>query len=160
MPATLSYETKTCGRCGGSGHYSYCEMYGTTCFGCRGTGKVLSAAGKRAHAAVEAFKAEHFSMLAESIKPGDRIKVSGMRRAATVATVTTDDGARFGSKGPDGEMVWTNYVTVTFTNAKLGSYGLIPGTKVLKAIGGADWETVVAFAKTLKGAVVTEAVSA
>jgi hypothetical protein len=28
----------TCGRCGGSGHYSYCSMYGTTCFGCRGSG--------------------------------------------------------------------------------------------------------------------------
>jgi hypothetical protein len=27
-----------CGRCGGSGHYSYCSMYGTTCFGCRGSG--------------------------------------------------------------------------------------------------------------------------
>ncbi len=32
---------KTCNRCHGSGHYSYCEMHGTTCFGCGGTGKVL-----------------------------------------------------------------------------------------------------------------------
>ncbi len=32
---------KTCGRCGGGGHYSYCQMHGTTCFGCGGTGKVL-----------------------------------------------------------------------------------------------------------------------
>ena len=29
-----------CGRCGGGGHYSYCAMYGTTCFGCSGSGKV------------------------------------------------------------------------------------------------------------------------
>jgi len=28
-----------CGRCGGSGHYSYCQRYGTTCFGCSGSGK-------------------------------------------------------------------------------------------------------------------------
>lgn len=28
-----------CGRCGGSGHYSYNLMYGTVCFGCRGSGK-------------------------------------------------------------------------------------------------------------------------
>lgn len=31
---------KVCGRCGGSGHYSFCPMYGTTCFGCGGTGFV------------------------------------------------------------------------------------------------------------------------
>lgn len=31
--------TKECERCGGCGHYSYCQMYGTTCFGCGGSGK-------------------------------------------------------------------------------------------------------------------------
>lgn len=31
---------QTCGRCGGGGHYSYCQMYGTTCFGCSGKGVV------------------------------------------------------------------------------------------------------------------------
>jgi hypothetical protein len=32
----------TCGRCGGSGSYSYCQMYGTTCFGCNGGGTVVA----------------------------------------------------------------------------------------------------------------------
>ena len=27
-----------CGRCGGSGEYSYCQTAGTTCFGCNGSG--------------------------------------------------------------------------------------------------------------------------
>jgi hypothetical protein len=27
---------KTCTRCGGSGHFSYCERFGTTCFKCEG----------------------------------------------------------------------------------------------------------------------------
>lgn len=27
---------KTCSRCGGTGHYSYNQMYGTTCFKCNG----------------------------------------------------------------------------------------------------------------------------
>jgi hypothetical protein len=31
----------TCGRCGGSGNYSYNQMHGTTCFGCAGIGNVL-----------------------------------------------------------------------------------------------------------------------
>lgn len=30
----------TCGRCGGTGSFSYCQQYGTTCFGCGGSGKV------------------------------------------------------------------------------------------------------------------------
>jgi hypothetical protein len=31
----------TCNRCNGSGHYSYCQMYGTTCFGCGGRGETV-----------------------------------------------------------------------------------------------------------------------
>ncbi len=30
----------TCGRCLGSGHYSYCQTHGTRCFGCGGVGVV------------------------------------------------------------------------------------------------------------------------
>ncbi len=37
---------KTCGRCSGGGHYSYCEMHGTKCFGCGGSGKVLPSTGE------------------------------------------------------------------------------------------------------------------
>ncbi len=42
---------KTCSRCGGGGHYSYCEMHGTTCFGCGGSGKVLPSTGEALKAA-------------------------------------------------------------------------------------------------------------
>jgi len=34
--------TVVCGRCCGSGRYSYCQMYGDTCFGCSGSGKKLA----------------------------------------------------------------------------------------------------------------------
>ncbi len=47
---TAAYETTTCGRCGGGGHYSYCQSHGTTCFGCSGKGRVYT---KRANAAIE-----------------------------------------------------------------------------------------------------------
>lgn len=30
------YYWTECSRCGGSGSYSYCQMYGTVCFGCNG----------------------------------------------------------------------------------------------------------------------------
>lgn len=39
------WPVETCGRCGGSGEYSYCQRFGTTCFGCEGRGVAL-AAGK------------------------------------------------------------------------------------------------------------------
>ncbi len=43
---------KTCGRCAGSGKYSYCQTHGDTCFGCGGSGKVLPTTS-------EALKAAH-----------------------------------------------------------------------------------------------------
>lgn len=36
------FQTEVCGRCGGCGRYSWCQMYGDKCFGCQGTGKVMS----------------------------------------------------------------------------------------------------------------------
>lgn len=40
-----NFETETCGRCGGCGRYSYCQMYGDTCFKCHGKGKVYTKRG-------------------------------------------------------------------------------------------------------------------
>lgn len=45
---TSGFETVTCSRCGGSGHYSYCQMYGTTCFKCRGRKVVFTKRGAAA----------------------------------------------------------------------------------------------------------------
>jgi hypothetical protein len=36
----------TCSRCHGSGNYSYCQRYGTTCFKCGGSGKTLPSVTK------------------------------------------------------------------------------------------------------------------
>lgn len=65
----ISYDQINCSRCGGSGHFSYCQMYGTTCFKCGGRGTVTSAAGKRAAAKVD----EALTVSAKEIKPGDII---------------------------------------------------------------------------------------
>lgn len=50
------FETKTCGRCGGCGTYSYCQRYGRTCFGCGGSGVVLSKRGAAAKAFFDALR--------------------------------------------------------------------------------------------------------
>lgn len=47
-PKILEYERETCGRCGGSGHYSYNQIDGTRCYGCGGTGKRLTKRGSAA----------------------------------------------------------------------------------------------------------------
>ncbi|VVB52868.1 Uncharacterised protein [uncultured archaeon] len=48
MSTKTIFETETCGRCGGSGRHSYCQMYGDTCFGCSGSGKRYSKRGQAA----------------------------------------------------------------------------------------------------------------
>ena len=62
-------ETKTCGRCGGSGRYSYCQMYGDTCFGCNGRKIVYTKRGLAAHQYLEALR----SKPASELKAGDTI---------------------------------------------------------------------------------------
>jgi hypothetical protein len=44
----LLFESCVCSRCCGSGHHSYCQMYGTTCFKCNGRGVVLTKRGAEA----------------------------------------------------------------------------------------------------------------
>ena len=36
------WPVETCRRCGGTGRYSYCQMYGDTCFECSGAGVVIA----------------------------------------------------------------------------------------------------------------------
>lgn len=50
--AALGY-VETCGRCGGSGHYSFNQINGTTCFGCSGSGKRLAKITKKIVAAAK-----------------------------------------------------------------------------------------------------------
>lgn len=77
------FETQTCTRCGGSGHHSYCQMYGTTCFKCHGAGKVYT---KRGRAAVEHWT-RLMSKQAGELQPGDKIRERGIRGWCTVQAV-------------------------------------------------------------------------
>lgn len=69
----IRFETKSCGRCGGSGRYSYCSMYGSVCFGCGGTGTVLSRKGSDARAAFEATMIERLGVRVDGLHVGDKI---------------------------------------------------------------------------------------
>lgn len=46
MTTTPTFEHTTCGRCGGTGRYSYNALHGSTCYGCKGRKWKYTARGK------------------------------------------------------------------------------------------------------------------
>lgn len=78
--ARAGLETKTCGRCGGGGRYSWCQRYGDVCFGCGGRGTVLTKRGRAANAYLVRLR----SKLAADVAVGDVIRESGITGDGTV----------------------------------------------------------------------------
>ena len=68
------FESETCSRCGGSGHYSYCQMYGTTCFKCRGRKRVYTKRGAAAALYLESLRKKP----AREFQPGDLLYMEGI----------------------------------------------------------------------------------
>lgn len=62
----MGFEKTACSRCGGTGHYSYCQAYGTVCFKCGGNGKVHT---KRGWSALVFFR-ESLEMPVKDLKVG------------------------------------------------------------------------------------------
>ena len=64
----VEYEKQTCGRCGGSGQYSYNQIDGSRCYGCGGSGQKLTKRGAAAKAYADSIldvKIEDFAKLAK-----------------------------------------------------------------------------------------------
>lgn len=90
----IVYDKETCGRCGGTGEYSYCQTYGRRCFKCGGQKMQLTRAGKKAKAVAEAWKAEHAVIRAGDVTVGTVIvNEAGKRVPVTkVAPSRVDEG--------------------------------------------------------------------
>lgn len=71
---SLLFEAVTCSRCGGSGHFSYCQRYGTTCFKCGGQKQVLTKRGRIA----QALYTRLLSKPLYALQPGDQIREYGL----------------------------------------------------------------------------------
>lgn len=67
------FETRSCTRCGGGGHYSFCPGYGTRCFKCRGTGVIYTKRG----AVAAAYFYDLLHVPASVIEPGDLLFFEG-----------------------------------------------------------------------------------
>jgi hypothetical protein len=79
---TFLFEHETCSRCGGSGRYSYCQRYGSTCFKCSGNQQVLT---KRGYAA-QALYNRLLSKPASALQPGMKIRDIGVTHGGDVFT--------------------------------------------------------------------------
>ena len=149
----IVYDRETCGRCGGSGHYSYNQMHGTTCYGCGGAGTKLTRAGKRARARIEAWKDEHATVLARDVKVGDRIEYAfGGRRFHSVLAVGGPPSA-WSIHEIDGVEYWFPSYPIVVKGC---SIGFAEDSPVRLAVGGERFEKLVAFARTLKSGVTIE----
>lgn len=104
MAKSLLFESVPCPRCGGSGHYSYCSMYGSVCFKCHGDGNILT---KRGFAA-QCFLNDLRSIPLEDFKPGDLMLCMGLgsSKFAKVLSVSLLSGKEAGYiNDPDLECV-------------------------------------------------------
>lgn len=94
----LKFETETCGRCGGTGHYSYNQISGTRCFGCEGKKVRLTKRGE----AAKKFADELRETLITDVKVGERIywgqggrcTVTAFDEPRLIATTTNQDGKK------------------------------------------------------------------
>ena len=68
----MDHETTTCGRCGGTGKYSFNLMHGSRCYGCGGTGKALTKRGQRARRFLQAL----YLRPASEIAVGEQVRES------------------------------------------------------------------------------------
>jgi hypothetical protein len=108
-----TFETKVCGRCGGSGKYSFNLMHGDMCYGCKGAGTVYT---KRGLAAKQFFE-DSLSVLAEDIKVGDGIRCwTGINKFYVVTEAKSE-------VQPDGrtmiELVMGNSVYCCYAGSKI-----------------------------------------
>jgi hypothetical protein len=83
---TRRFEVETCGRCGGSGEYSYNAIDGTVCYGCRGKRKRYT---KRGQAAFDYYRSLCVKKASEVVI-GDCIETGG--RVEKVCGIDTEGG--------------------------------------------------------------------
>lgn len=94
------FPTTSCSRCGGSGRYSWCQMYGDRCFGCGGSG-ARYVPGKVAKIAAEYTKTvkAQKEATAQTLVPGDKVldtlasSAAGGEQWVAVESVTIGDVA-------------------------------------------------------------------
>ena len=94
----LTFDNKTCTRCGGGGMYGPSVVYGGKCFQCSGLGATLTKRGRAAQVYLESLR----RVPAADLQPGDEVLVEGFSagsvtvpsRWVKVVEVTPDGAVR------------------------------------------------------------------
>jgi hypothetical protein len=110
------FELRACTRCGGSGRYSYCTMYGDRCFKCGGTGWIHTAKAAKQYAAWRTAWKAACQPTVQQLQVGDFIRDYDADKGAAFQEVTSlvelvdDYSAGWAGKSlRDGEMVVTSW---------------------------------------------------
>ena len=114
------FPLEVCGRCHGTGNYSYNEIDGTTCYGCSGSGFKITKRAEKAYAAFRTAYKEAQRPLVKNLQVGDYIAQKNVW--CRVARITKTDEVS-GCSVVDGvECNFTYRYEVEFDNSKVRTY--------------------------------------
>ena len=118
-----NFETEACSRCGGSGHYSYNQINGTTCFKCSGAGKTYTKRG----AAAKKFLTDSYMGPVADVKVGDVVQYKDMSRAFFIRVTKVSEPYEYGKSRNHETGEWKPSVGVSIkgANAKHGECGMV-----------------------------------
>lgn len=138
MAKALLFENVTCGRCGGSGRYSYNMMHGDRCYGCGGAGVKLTKRGRAAQEYLNDLR----SVRADEVKVGDLVLCELLSSScfSAVASVEVGIAKEQGCYSGEGQ-----YQQVKISTPKLTMY-LDPSNKVRKGFSHEEKEAQKALA--------------
>jgi hypothetical protein len=126
MDFVLKFDRVTCSRCSGTGHYSYNQVSGSTCFKCEGAKQVLTAKGNRQR---DYYRART-EIKIEDVKVGDRVSCDGMK--FNVLEIVPSK-----SQGRTGDGPWITYQCLNLRGKTL-SYGASVGSLVSRVLPTAE----------------------
>ena len=139
----IIYETVRCGRCCGSGRYSYCAQHGDTCFGCSGKGKVLSRRGKAARENVAELREQLCGVPAGEVTAGMVVLLNKRWRQVSETTHETETYAA------------QNSVAVSLRAAAYTEV-MAATTTIVRHATTDEWNALLARARNLPGASVVD----
>lgn len=140
----ITYDMTDCSRCGGSGHFSYNSLTGTTCFKCNGGKRQVTARGRKAQKIVRGLRSELTEVNAEDVEVGDRVRLSHSRRYFTVEDVIVRPNSRRSNGGP-----WEDTISLVSPRESVG----LSRDMVVERIPTTDqWQQIIDLANDTPGA--------
>jgi len=152
----IQFSTQACRRCGGSGTHSWNSVDGNRCYGCGGKGKVLTAAAKKAAAALKAWADETASVPVTEVKVGDVVLLGALFRSdkyVTVESVERRDDL-FASEGVGDKRVETTDRVILHAGnygQQFAIYAERPVPTVRRRLTTEEYAQYVEYAGTLSG---------